>query len=121
MKKILSVLFVLSMLTLTGCEGVNKSARAIIGHTYGIVESSTSYMTIYFSKSGNANVNYKSGGESLITSHFTYEITGDDVEIYFDHSDYWIETAKGELWMHLTYYPEEDELYSLGIVMSRID
>lgn len=119
MKKILSVLFVLSMLTLTGCE--SKSARAIIGHTYGVIESSTSYMTIYFSKAGNANVNFMSDGESLITSHFTYEIAGDDVEIYYDYSDYWIETAKGELWMHLTYYPEEDELHYLGDVMSRID
>lgn len=121
MKKVLPVLFFLSIFTLTGCESANKSARAIIGHTYGIIESSTSYMTIYFSKSGNANVNFISGGESLITSHFTYEIAGDDVEIYYDYSDYWIETAKGELWMHLTYYPGEDELHYLGDVMSRID
>lgn len=121
MKKILSVLFILSIFTLTGCESANKSARAIIGHTYGIIESSTSYMTIYFSKSGNANVNFKSGGEGFITSHFTYEISGDDVEIYYDYSDYWIETAKGELWMHLTYYPEQDELHCLGDVLSRID
>jgi hypothetical protein len=121
MKKILSVLFFLSIFTLTGCEGVSKNARAIIGHTYGIVESSTSYMTIYFSKSGNAHVNFKSGGESITTSHFTYDIAGDDVEIYYDYSDFWKETAKGELWLHLTYYPEVDELHCLGDVMSRID
>ena len=121
MKKLLPVLFFLSIFTLTGCESGNKSARAIIGHTYGIVESSTSYMTIYFSKSGNANVNFQSSGEGFITSHFIYEISGDDVEIYYDYSDYWIETAKGELWMHLTYYPEVDELHCLGDVMSRID
>lgn len=119
MKKFLPVLFLLSVIALTGCQ--SKSARAIIGHTYGIIESSTSYLTIYFSKSGNANVNFMSDGESLITSHFTYEIAGDDVEIYYDYSDYWIETAKGELWMHLTYYPEEDELHYLTDVLPRID
>lgn len=121
MKKILPVLFFLSIFTLTGCESANKSARAIIGHTYGIIESSTSYMTIYFSRSGNASINFVSGAESLITSHYTYEITGDDVEIYYDYSDYWIETAKGELFMHLIYYPEEDELHYLTDVLSRID
>ena len=122
MKKILTAIFItLIAVTLTGCEGANKSARAIIGHTYGIIESSTSYMTIYFSKSGNANINFVNGSEKLITSHFTYEIAGDDVEIYYDYSDYWKETAQGELWLHLTYYPEQDELRYLGDVMSRID
>ena len=121
MKKILPVLFFLSIFTLTGCEGVSKNARAIIGHTYGIIESSTAYMTIYFSKSGNANINFVNGSEKLITSHFTYEIIGDDVEIFYDYSDYWIESAKGELFMHLTYYQEEDELHYLTDVLSRID
>ena len=121
MKKVLPVLFFLLIFTLTGCESANKSARAIIGHTYGIIESSTSYMTIYFSKSGNANINFVNGSEKLITSHFTYEIAGDDVEIYYDYSDYWIESAKGELFLHLTYYPEQDELRYLTDVLSRID
>lgn len=121
MKKTFSVLAILmTIFVFTGCQS-NNSASAVIGHTYGIIESSSSYMTIYFSKSGNANVTYESDGESLITSHFTYDISGDDVEIYYDYSDFWIETAKGELFMHLTYYPEEDVLRYLGDVLSRID
>ena len=73
------------MLTLTGCE--TNSARSIIGHTYGVVESPTSYLSIYFSKSGNANINFVNGSEKLITSHFTYEIIGDDVEILIANFD----------------------------------
>lgn len=119
MKKILSVLFVLSMLTLTGCE--SKSARAIIGHTYGVIESPTSLFTVYFSKSGYASINFVSDNEKIITSHFTYEIEGDDVEIYYDYSDYWIDSAQGELYLHLTYYPEHDELRFLTDILSRID
>jgi hypothetical protein len=121
MKKILSVLFFLSIFTLTGCEGVSKNARAIIGHTYGIIESSTSYFTIYFSKSGDASVSLVSGNNRLITSHFTYEIKGDDVEIYYDYSNYWIDSAKGELFVHLTYYPELDELHYLTDVLKCLD
>ena len=56
-----------------------------------------------------------------MTSHFTYDIQGDDVEIYYDYSNYWIETAKGELFMHLTYDPIDDVLYYLGDRMSRLD
>ena len=118
MKKILPVLFFLSILTLTGCE--SWGARSIIGHTYGIIESSNSF-TIYFSKSGSANITYLDGDESFIISHLTYDIKGDDVEIYHDYSDYWIETAKGELFMHLIYFPELDELYYIGDVLKRID
>ena len=121
MKKILTAIFItLIAVTLTGCEG-NKSARSIIGHTYGIVESSTSYLTIYFSRSGNATVNYRNNNESFKTSHFIYEIQGDDVEIYYDYSNFWIETAKGELYLHLTYDPIDDVLTYMGDRMSRLD
>ena len=121
MKKIITAIFItLLTITFTSCEG-QKNARSIIGHTFGLIESSTSYLTIYFSKSGNANVDFKSGDQSLITSHFTYDIKGDDVEIYYDYSDYWIETAKGELFIHLTYDPVDDVLYYLGDRMSRLD
>lgn len=121
MKKILTAIFItLIAVTLTGCEG-NKSARSIIGHTYGIVESSTSYLTIYFIRSGNASINYINGNDKLMTSHFTYDIKGDDVDIYYDYSNYWIDTAKGELFIHLTYDPIDDALYCMGDRLSRID
>ena len=121
MKKILELIFItLLTISFTGCEG-RKSAKAIIGHTYGIIESSTSYMTIYFSRSGNATVNFQNNNQGYQTSHFEYDIKGDDVEIYYDHSDYWIETARGELFLHLTYDPVDDALYYLGDKMTRID
>ena len=121
MKKIITAIFItLLTITFTSCEN-QKTAKSIIGHTFGVIESSTSYMTIYFSKSGNATVDFRSKNQSLMTSHFTYDIQGDDVEIYYDYSNYWIETAKGELFMHLTYDPIDDVLYYLGDRMSRLD
>ena len=121
MKKILEVIFItLSIISFTSCDG-QKSAKSIIGHTYGIIESSTSYMTIYFSRSGNATVNFQNNNQGYQTSHFEYDIKGDDVEIYYDYSDYWIETAKGELFLHLTYDPVDDVLVCLGDRMTRID
>ncbi len=121
MKKILEVIFItLLIICLTGCEG-QKSAKSIIGHTYGLIESSTSYVTIYFSRSGNATVNFKNDSQSYQTSHFEYDIQDDDVEIYYDYSDYWIETARGELYLHLTYDPVDDVLLYLGERMTRID
>lgn len=121
MKKILEVIFItLLTICLTSCEG-QKSAKSIIGHTYGLIKSSTSYVTIYFSRSGNATVNLKNDSQSYQTSHFEYDIKGDDVEIYYDYSDYWIETARGELYLHLTYDPIDDVLLYLGERMTRID
>ena len=121
MKKILVVILVSVLaFSFTSCEGEN-GARSIIGHTYGIVDSSTSFFTIYFSRSGSASINYVNGSDKLITSHFTYDINGDDVEIYYDYSDYWIETAKGELFIHLTYNPIDDTLNFLGDILHKID
>ena len=121
MKKILEVIFItLLTISFTSCEG-QKSAKAIIGHTYGYIESSTSYITIYFSRSGKATVNLNNGGQSYQTSHLEYDIKGDDVEIYYDYSDYWVETARGELYLHLTYDPVDDVLCYLGDRMTRID
>ena len=95
MKNIITAIFItLLTITFTSCEN-QKTAKSIIGHTFGVIESSTSYMTIYFSKSGNATVDFRSKDQSFMTSHFTYDIQGDDVEIYYDYSNYWIETAKG--------------------------
>jgi hypothetical protein len=119
MKKMLPVLFLLSMLSLTGCD--TRSARDIVGHTYGAIDSSTEFMTIYFSKSGNATINYSRSNERFNTSHFTYEIVGDDVEIYYDLSDYWIDSVQGEMYLHMTYYPEQDELHFMHEVFTRID
>ena len=121
MKKILELIFItLLAISFTGCEG-RKSARSIIGHTFGYIESPTMYMTIYFSRSGNATVEVKNGAQSFQTSHFEYDIKGDDVEIYYDYSNYWIETARGELYIHLTYDPVDDVLVYLGDRMTRLD
>lgn len=121
MKKILTAIIIIVLtITFTSCEG-QKSARSIIGHTFGYVESSTTYLTIYFSRSGYANVTAVDGTQNFQTSHFTYDIKGDDVEIYYDYSDYWLDTAKGELYIHLTYDPIDDVLCYLGDRMSRLD
>ena len=119
MKKILIPLLLLAMFAFTGCK--SESARSIVGHTYGVIESANSMFTIYFSPSETASINFINGDEKLITSHFTYDINDDDVEVYYDYSDYWIETAKGELFIHLTYDPIDDTLNFLGDILHRID
>ncbi|MBO7255653.1 MAG: hypothetical protein J6U79_04680 [Paludibacteraceae bacterium] len=121
MKKIFSVIFItLLIFTFTSCEK-EKTAKSVVGHTFGIIESSTSYFTIYFSKSGYATIKSVEEEQSMMTSHFTYEITDNDVEVYYDYSNYWIETARGELALHFTYDPIDDVLVYMGERLSRMD
>lgn len=119
MKKFIPLLFaVVAVFGLTGCQ--KNSAEEIIGHTYGMSSSVESYM-FYFSPSGIVTYTYSAGGQIDNNSHFTYDIVGDDVEIFFDSSTFWIPEARGTLFVHLTYYPEEDVLRYLSDVLCRLD
>lgn len=119
MKKFIPLLFaVVAAFGLTGCQ--KNSAKEIIGHTYGMSSSVESYM-FYFSPSGIVTYTYSAGGQIDNNSHFTYDIVGDDVEIFFDSSTFWIPEARGTLFVHLTYYPEEDVLRYLSDVLCRLD
>ncbi len=119
MKKLLLLFFVIfSLIGFTGCQ--KNSAKEIIGHTYGMSSSVESYM-FYFSPSGIVTYTYSAGGQIDNNSHFTYDIVGDDVEIYFDSSSLWLPEARGTLFVHLTYDPEEDVLRYLSDVLYRLD
>lgn len=119
MKKFIPLLFaIVTVFTFTGCQ--KNSAKEIIGHTYGVTSSTESYM-FYFSPSGVVTYTYLNGVEVINNSHFTYEIMGDNVEVYFDYSSFWLPEAQGTLFVHLTYYPEEDVLRYLTDVLYRLD
>ena len=120
MKKLLSIfLITLSVLVFTGCESNN--AKQIIGHTYAWVGSSTQMLSVYFSPSGSAVVHIVNGNDYSDTPHYIYDIIGNNVEIRYDYSYYWKDEYQGTIYLHLTYYPEEDVLRYMEDVLYRVD
>lgn len=85
------------------------SANSVKGHTYA-TGTSSSGLKVYFSPSGAAQVTYYVDGETKTFSHLTYTIKGDNVEIYFDYSDYWKLEAQGTIASHFIYDSKEDVL-----------
>lgn len=102
---------ILISLTFIGCEGNQKDARAIIGHSYQLYHNADDWETFYFSQTGTVQLTYCNQGEKGSYTHFTYIIQKNNVEIYMDKSDFWIDTSKGQLLGAFTYMPEDDCLY----------
>lgn len=108
MKRILSTLLIgLFAMMFIGCESKDE-ARAIIGHSYQMYNSASDWETLYFSPSGTAQITFCSQGTTSSVSHFTYKIQRCNVEIYYDYSDYWKSTARGQLLGAFTYMPDQD-------------
>ena len=119
MKKLLLLFFVFfSLIGFTGCQ--KKCAKEIIGHTYG-KSSSTERVSFYFSPSGTVTYSYYGETGIVNSPHFLYNIVGDDVEVFYDSSSFWLPEVQGTLFIHLTYDPEEDVLRYLSDVLCRLD
>lgn len=111
MKKLLFILAIVLMAigTFTSCENQNE-ARAIIGHSYCLYVDDANWETLYFSPTGSAKLDYCNKGTTSSYTHLTYKIQKCNVEVYYDYSTFWKETARGELLGAFTYMPEQDYL-----------
>lgn len=125
MKKILFSLFIaLTAVAFTGCEELFLGTEAIVGHTYEWESSNgRDELRIEFMESGIAMVTLIKDNvrEFDDVPHFTYKISGSIVSIYYDHSEFWKESAKGKKLFSLTYDYEEDALVdSVGEKLVRV-
>lgn len=112
MKKYIScAIFLLCTFLISSCDSdVN---HPIVGHTYGVSEGNE-YIALYFSESHTCLVQIYTATQTLNNSHFTYTIKDTSVDIYFDKSEEWIESARGTLLLHLTYNVSDNTLSYLG-------
>ena len=111
MKKLLNFLFsiIVALVVFTSCENQGE-ARAIIGHSYQLYIDVSNWETIYFSPSGTAQLTSCIQGTTSTYTHLTYKVQKCNIEVYYDYSSYWNESARGELLGAFTYMPEQDYL-----------
>jgi len=118
MKKFLAILSVVFAFVMTSCSDMN---HPIVGHTYGVSEGSE-FLSFYFSAKKTCLVQVNSSSTGAVnSSHFTYEIDGTSVDIYYDNSEEWIEEYRGDLAWHLSYNSSNNTLSLLGVVLNQID
>lgn len=109
MKKLLYSLFsiIVALNVLTSCENQGE-ARAIIGHSYQLYNDASNWETFYFSPSGTAQLTSCNQGTTSTYTHLTYKVQKCNVEVFYDYSSFWKESARGELLGAFTYMPEQD-------------
>ena len=110
-KKLFLILAACVAIVFTSCEN-QGAARAIIGNSYKCAVDADNLETFYFSPSGSAQLFGRNAGSQFSYTHLTYKINNYNVEVYFDYSDFWVETSRGELLAAFTYMPEQDYLKS---------
>lgn len=108
MKKLfLLFLAVVMMLGFSSCENQGE-ARAIVGHSYQMYNSASDWETLYFSPSGTVQLTFCNQGTTSSYTHLTYKIQNCNVEVYYDYSDFWKDTARGQLLGAFSYLPDQD-------------
>lgn len=123
MKRFIYLLILAASIVTAGCstnEPTPKSATAIMGHTYR-VDDGSDYISIYFAYSYTCVYTSNVNGTYTNVSQLTYRISGNNVDIYFDNSSKWTESARGTLFLHLIYYPSSDKLMLDGVTLNRIN
>lgn len=116
MKKVLSVLAILSVIMLTSCGGGQNgpTAHQIVGHRYcyPYLESNEQF---YFREDGTCEYSYWDYNYNFhVIDHFTYTIKGKRVEVLRDESDYWEPEEKGTLFRGFTYHSKDNTLEEDG-------
>lgn len=111
MKKVLSIMIMLSVIILTSCGDSNKgSASKIIGHYYCNPEV-TANPQFHFIEDGSATYTYWDYSYNFHTvSHLVYTISGKRVEVKYDNSGYWAGDQAGQLLRGFTYHPSDNTL-----------
>lgn len=118
MKRILSLLAIVSVLFLFGC-GAGEVHHPIAGHTYENDHGSDQFT---FETTGGVKYMYMNSEKVYeINTHFTYEIKKKLIHIYFDYSSVWKPSARGELFCSFKYDAEHDMLIDFdGNTYSRL-
>lgn len=100
MKRLLSIALFVCTLFLCGCEGSTDIAYEAVGHTFA---SQNREITLYFASNGTAKTGYLQNGKMQYIPNFTYTINKDIIEVFYDESTFWVETARGELFAVFRY------------------
>lgn len=123
MKRFIYLLILAATIVTAGCstnEPTTKSATAIKGHTYR-VDDGSEYVSIYFARTNTCVYTSNVDGTYTNVTQLNYRISGNNVDIYFDNSSKWNESARGTLFLHLIYYPSSDKLMLDGMTLKRIN
>ena len=122
-KKFIYLLIFAATIVVAGCstnEPTPQSAIAILGHTYR-ADNGSDYISIFFARNYTCTFTSYVNGTYTNTSQLLYRISGTNVDIFFDKSTAWVESARGTLFVHLIYYPSSDKLMLDGTTLKRIN
>ncbi len=123
MKRFIYFLILAASIVSTGCskdEPTPKSAIEVVGNTYRLDDGSD-YVSIYFARNYTCVYTSDVNGTFTSASQLTYRINEYNVDVYFDNSSTWIESKRGTLFLHLSYYPSTDIIMMNGMKLKRVN